>query len=789
MKIGILTYHSPFNFGANLQAYTSKCLYESLGHKVFIINYVSGIPSSSVEAIDIKAQGHISFVKEFLCDTPQLHTGDEVLAFVRETGIELIVIGADAVWNKKDVARLMVFCGKWLFESDLADKVQIVSMSPAFMGTTYKDLPSNTKDSFAQCLKKFTYLTVRDKWTKDRINKDIFCNDFVKNVNPDPVVLLSDYLKDHKIQYPSGIVEKNYVVMSLPPYWGFGANKDRHIKWFSSFKKIVHDNHFKLVELPLPEGASGMAFDYTVPYPIDPRDWFSWIRGAKGFCGLRFHAVVSCIACGVPFYSVDVYGNDSRLLSVLNRLGLYQLTGRFDKNSKIHNLLSGSSFEKNRVHGSIDSVPPRVLFSKLMQISPKDIIIFRDKLRSQYTYHLEQMFYHVGEAQKKLKILNIGDACTGCSSCVNACPTGAIRIGENHQGFYYPELTPQACIDCKLCERSCPKIITQKYNTPKKAYYGWSTDDNIRKTSSSGGTFATLSDYVISHNGVVYGASFNYGGNLRLECHSTEEVGLEPLKRSKYVQSYIGTAYKQIREKLNNGVLVLFCGTPCQVAGLKAYLKKDYGNMITCDFVCHGVPSMDLFKKNLDYLGLRDIKDINFRPKKYCAWVDNFIIRYGSKKYDVPYDRDPYFKGFEKNMNLRGSCYDCEYAKGLRVADITLADFSAVRRYNPDLYDRKGLSMIHVNTAAGEAFLKKATVNNKFLLFDLELNFAQYVYKSAISSKTYRYDKKPRDLFLHDVYSYGYKKAIKMHGLTWSYMAAVLNRISNLVRKQYISIF
>lgn len=785
MKIGILTYHSPLNFGANLQAYTSKCLYESLGHKAFVINYVCGKTDKDEPEVDIKAQGHISFVKEHLCDSPELYTGEDVLDFVWENQIELIVVGADAVWNKRNTERLMVFCGKWLFESDLAGKVQVVSMSPAFMGTTYRDLPLAVKQSFRHCLEKFTYLTVRDNWTRERINKDIFGCDYIKNVNPDPVIWLSDYLKDYQIRYPEGIESNNYIIMSLPSNWGTGSNKERHKKWFTTFKEIVHQSNLKLVELPLPEGLSGMAFDYTVPYPIDPRDWFCWIRDARAFSGLRFHAVVSCIANGVPFFSSDVYGKSSKLLTVLNRIGLYRLTGKFDKQSKIHNLLLGSGFEANRVHGNIDSVPPTVLFRKLMQTSPEDIINYRDKLRSQYTYHLEQMFYRVGETQKKLKIFNIGDACTGCSSCVNACPTGAIRIGENHQGFYYPELTPQACIDCKLCEKSCPKITKQDNHRAFKAYYGWSADDKTRKSCSSGGAFAALAEYVINKKkGIVYGASFNYGKNIRLECHSSAEVGLDPLKKSKYVQCYIGKAFKELREKLNNGIFVLYCGTPCQVAGLKAFLRKDYPNLVTCDFICHGVPSMDLLQMHLDYLGFKDVSEINFRPKKYSAWVDNIIINHHNHAvYDVPYKRDSYFYAFEKSVSLRSSCYDCEYSKGVRAADITLADFAAVKRYDANLYDKKGLSMIHINTVIGEELLKDASENNGFQLYDLELGFAKYVYNTGSSKPEEKYERQERDSFIKDVYSNGYKYAIQHHQLKKSMIKAMSERIAYTLKK------
>lgn len=778
MKIGILTYHSPLNFGANLQAYCSKCLLESFGHEVKIINYVSGKSKQCDNEIDIKAQGHIEFVRNYLCNTPELYTGEEIYTFVKKEGIQLIVIGADAVWSKSNKERLSVFYGKWLFESDLADKVAVVSMSVAFMGDTYKDLPQSYKQDFSNCLKKFAYVTVRDEWTRERINDDIFGYDFVENVNPDPVIWLSDYLKDYQLKYPDGIDKMNYIVMSLPVNWN---KSERHRKWFTAFKDIVHENGLRLVELPLPEGLSGMDFDYTVHYPINPLDWFCWIRDARAFCGLRFHAVVSCISCGVPFFSIDVYGKSSKSVSVINRLGGYDFVGKFDKKSKIWNLLHNTKFDKNRVHGNIDVISPQEVYNRITKIEREDIIHYRDALRSKYRFHLDKMFSKVGSFRKDLKIFELDENCTGCAACVNACPTGALRIGESRQGFYYPELTPTACIDCKKCEKVCPKLLHIDYQKTRHAYYGWHKDDVIRLTSSSGGAFTALSNCVQQMGGIVYGASFDYFKPIRLECHSTEEVALDELKRSKYVQNHIGDAFKRIKADLQNGRCVLYCGTPCQVAGLKAFLGKEYANLLTCDFVCHGVASMDLLRKHLNYLGFEQVKDINFRPKKRGAWVDNIIISDGNRIYDVNFKKDPYFLGFMKNISLRKSCYSCEYAQGYRASDLTLADFGGVKRWNPDLYDRRGLSLILVNTEIGAEWLRKATDDNVFVLHDLDLDFANYVYK--YNGQGYRYDRDVRDRFINDVYSRGYKYAIRNNRLQWSSFDAVYKRTKSLWKK------
>ena len=224
-------------------------------------------------------------------------------------------------------------------------------------------------------------------------------------------------------------------------------------------------------------------------------------------------------------------------------------------------------------------------------------------------------------------ILTLTDTCTGCFACANVCPKDAICLTSNFEGFYYPHIDNDKCVNCGLCDKVCPVLFPVQTYTMKRAYFGWTNDDTIRKDSSSGGLFYIMATQVLKENGTVYGASFNYDGIVRLECHSTQDVSLKELMKSKYVQSYIGFAYRDIKRDLKLGLKVLFCGTPCQVAGLKSFLGMEYKNLILIDFVCHGVPSMDLLQKHLEYLNIKNVVEINFRPKN-IGWYDDFEIRY-----------------------------------------------------------------------------------------------------------------------------------------------------------------
>lgn len=361
------------------------------------------------------------------------------------------------------------------------------------------------------------------------------------------------------------------------------------------------------------------------------------------------------------------------------------------------------------------------------------------------------------------KILHLADLCTGCFACYNTCPKDAISMDENKEGFYFPVIDPALCINCGLCDKVCPRISPQEYHTTRFAYYGWSSNDKDRRNSSSGGIFSAMASSILEQSGTVYGATFNYQVPIRLECRSSREVSLSELQKSKYVQSYVGNAFRAVKQDLHTGCQVLFCGTPCQVDGLRNFLKQDYENLITVDFVCHGVPSMSLLRLHLDFLGLKKVSEINFRPKRK-SWVDDFIIKHASGIRCVPWEMDEYFYTFQKYKSIRSSCMSCRHSNGQRAADITIADFWGINQYNPALYDPRGVSLVLANTVNGNNFIQQCIHNKSSELHPLEPCYAEYIYAKDRTLEKSSYDKTSRNAFIQDVYALGYKPALKRHG-------------------------
>lgn len=392
MKIGILTYHRPSNFGANLQAFASYRYLTTLGHQVKVIDYVRQKDIAyKKDVVRSQYEAHKCFVESRLPLTRQVTTERELCKVISEEEIDTIVIGADAVWRKPEDGG--IYFAKWLFDNEnLSKNVSVVSMSAAHMGRGFATMPIEQREQLKTCLRQFKYISVRDNWTKDVINRDLFQgHEYVTHVSPDPVIQLYRHV-DTLLWVNNGLKEKGYVLMTLPANWGkVGKLSVIRRKWFLAFKKLVNQSNMQLVELPIPEGKSGLPFDATIDYPIDPLQWFLTIGHARAFCGLRFHAIMSCIAQGTPFYSMDSYGANSRLTMLEDLLGLHTLARKNDKMSKIRNLLLNTSFEQYRTGAYIEFESPKHIFQKLMAEQQSEILALRNSLENHFAENVSLM--------------------------------------------------------------------------------------------------------------------------------------------------------------------------------------------------------------------------------------------------------------------------------------------------------------------------------------------------------------------------------------------------------------
>lgn len=320
----------------------------------------------------------------------------------------------------------------------------------------------------------------------------------------------------------------------------------------------------------------------------------------------------------------------------------------------------------------------------------------------------------------------IGNKCTGCYACVNKCPKGCISMMENEEGFWFPQINADLCVKCGMCEKACPvlnPIPIEKTEADIKVYAVVNKDEAIRAKSASGGAFSAIASYVLANNGVVFGASFDKDFEI-VHTYVDCEEDMYKLRGSKYVQSRIGDTYKQAKEFLEQGRMVLFSGTACQTSGLIGYLGKDYDNLITQDLVCHGVPSPMVWRKYIKFrekLARSKVKSIFFRDKTYGwhNWHMAFDFEDGTE-YKQSQRSDMMIKAFLHGKCSRECCYDCQFKQKCRLADFTLADLWGVEGMAAEMDDDKGLSACFVNSPKATAVFDCIKDNLRYKEVDLE---------------------------------------------------------------------
>lgn len=293
--------------------------------------------------------------------------------------------------------------------------------------------------------------------------------------------------------------------------------------------------------------------------------------------------------------------------------------------------------------------------------------------------------------------------CCGCSSCAQACPKGAITMKQDGEGFYYPWVDCGLCVNCGLCVRACPVLQDQPANDVVETCYAQWSNMEIRLASSSGGMFTELALYTLNRGGVVFGAAYDDDLVVRHRMIDNEK-DLDALRGSKYVQSQTGECYKQARDLLRQGRLVLYSGCPCQVAGLYAFLGRSFDNLLTVDLICHGTPSPALFKRYLDENYGSAVEDVKFRDKLAYGWSThmNAYLADGSVRREVC-SRDPYYRMFLPCLAMRPFCSRCKFTRLPRVADFSIGDWWGIEKYDPSLNDGNGTSLVLVNNERARA--------------------------------------------------------------------------------------
>lgn len=565
------------------------------------------------------------------------------------------VTGSDQVWNPYYRTNSEI---EFL---QFAPKEKRIAFVPSF---GISKLPDEVKDKYRKWINEIPFLSVREnegaQIIKELTNKDV-------EVLLDPTFGLS---KDEWIDFakkPDNCTYKpnNYV------FCYFLGN--RTFKYTKFIKEYVRKNNCEIVDV------------YDVKqlnnYSYSPQEFIWLLLNSKAIFTDSFHGCALSINLNKPFVVFDRVGD-----------------GCITQSSRVSTVLLKFNLENNRF-GSIS-------IDNINDIDCKSVNSIIEIERNKQLDFLKKSLNNVIESKKSPK-LAYRTHCTGCEACYNVCPSKAIETKEDEEGFLYPSIDGDKCINCRKCESVCPLDKEHKNNSLNKGYYAYSKDKEICKTSSSGGIFSELARNILNSGGIVFGAGFNDKFEV---CHQKIETieDLYKLKTSKYVQSRIGSIYSEIKYFLDNERKVLFSGTPCQISGLKSFLGKEYENLLLVDIVCHGVPSPMIWKKYLqEEHGNKNISKISFRNKD-LGWNDfSMKVEYEDGMYYRELaTKDPFEKSFLANLTLRPSCYQCQYKTIERESDITLADYWGVETVHPELANQQGVSLVITHTSKGEKYVE-----------------------------------------------------------------------------------
>lgn len=321
------------------------------------------------------------------------------------------------------------------------------------------------------------------------------------------------------------------------------------------------------------------------------------------------------------------------------------------------------------------------------------------------------------------------EQCCGCTACVNVCPVNAISMQADFEGFLYPVVNENICVSCGKCDQCCPIINKKKKdNSAHLALCMRAKDDDIVNTSTSGGFFTPLAEYVLDCGGVVYGASYcNNKKIAHIKIDQSNRSEICKLRGSKYVQSDLKLIFTDILDYVKRGVLVCFSGTPCQIAGLKSFLNNDYSNLITVDVICHGTPSPLLWDKYVKYQEQKyhsSIVEVSFRKKKYGYHSGTMELVFSNgKKYYGSARIDFMLKSFFNEISSRPSCYQCSFKDADHVSDFTIFDCWSAQKLVAGLKDDdRGYTNVFVNSQKGESILEK--VRDQYIAYIVDFERA-----------------------------------------------------------------
>ena len=675
MKTGLLTFYHIHHYGAVLQAAALQEAVECLGASCEIIDYYVNQnnalfrrPGSlTAAASDLHTALHYAplrrrydrfqaFAQERLTLTPRRY---QARADLGTLSYDLLLCGSDQIWNP------LIFPDRRFdpaFFGAFSD-ARKAAYAPSF---GLSRLPEGMEAELRESLAAFSHLSARERAGQALI-RDIDGREVP--VVLDPTLLLTAERWSALARRPEGLPQGPYVLCyfisdpaPLLPYLRAVAGDLPVVQLCGVRRKAV------------PQARAIL--------DAGPAEFLALFRDAAAVVTNSFHGTAFAVQFQKPFFAAVSPGErddpeHARVRELLDRLGL-----------------------SDRVTGTGRTAAPD---------APVDWAAASAALEAARTASLSYLRAALTDAPEKaerkppepgktaLPRLASHERCTGCTACASVCPQRAIAMVRDQEGFLYPRIDSAACVRCGRCTAVCPALRERETHCPPAAFAAWNREEAVRTASSSGGAFTALAEYLLEEGGVVFGAALDARQRVvHAACFQRED--LWRLRGSKYVQSDLGETFHQVKRALRTR-RVLFTGTPCQVDGLYAYLGGRPERLITCDLLCHGVPSPGVWEDWTETLRRErgtDLQSVRFRDKSSGWERFSLTLTYGDGSVDAhPFYETEFGRAYGRNLLSRPCCYRCPYASLNRPGDFSLGDFWGA----PDLPERsRGVSLLLVNT-------------------------------------------------------------------------------------------
>ena len=684
------------NYGSLLNGYATYRILEEKGKRVLMLNK----PFSEYGDGELRPENHNrKFTTKYY---PQdaispLFTYEELP--VLNKYCDCFCAGSDQIWNYD------ICFDEMMYLPFVNDDKQRISFVTSF-GSRDDHVPGHAKERLKNCFRKYDAISVREEFDKEILFQKYGVE---STVLIDPIFCLqkSDYeeiAKESKIKEDEAYI----VAYILDP-------TDEKLEYLLNVGELLNE---KIITVP--DGYFGVMENSWADYPR--RNEFPNLhKGASVSDFLKLYMKADFVVTDSFHGTAFSIMFQKRFVSICNHIRgkdrFYDLLGRFfltDRLIEQGNLVWKDEFVKEIAYESI---------VRRIEEERKKTSEWLDKA---LVAGAEKNSENISEKEWPItKNLDIS-MCMGCGACASSCPKDAIKLVPDKFGYYRPMVSYSECVDCGYCTQVCPaRAIPEKKNDIKpRCYEFMAADERTLMTSSSGGAFPVFAEEVFRCGGIVIGAAWRDQSSVEhILIESKEE--LPKLQKSKYLQSYMGTTLREVKKCLDNDKFVLFSGCPCQVAGLKKFLGKDYEKLLMVDILCSHAPSVHFFNKYLFQEYPAGVRTYNFRTKAYgqdCTGVeiidDNGIphLRHGAKE-------DNYQRAFHSHTMCAIHCENCKYQEVPRYGDITIGDFWGLERYDKIKNAYKGVSVVLANNAKGENFLHSLPRKSIGLLKEVPLDW------------------------------------------------------------------